>query len=164
MFTPGDRVEAMDLLEELKTIVDGLDRSGIDYGLCGGLALAVYAKPRATLDIDLLIRPESLPSARDPASRLGYLFPASPMVFHGGGVRIHRFTKIDEADGEALSLGLLLVTEETEGAWEGRLDLEWEGGRIKVVAPEGLILLKTLRGSGRDRDDIEYLRSLLDED
>lgn len=29
-----------------------MDEDEIDYALCGGLALAVHARPRATLDID----------------------------------------------------------------------------------------------------------------
>ena len=44
----------MDLLEELKKICEKLDQNNIEYALCGGLALAVYAKPRATLDIEYL--------------------------------------------------------------------------------------------------------------
>ena len=32
-----------------------LDLLGIDYALYGGLALAIYARPRATLDIDMMI-------------------------------------------------------------------------------------------------------------
>jgi hypothetical protein len=34
----------------------------------------------------------------------------------------------------------------------------WELGNITVVSPEGLIALKSLRGSGRDQDDIKQLR------
>ena len=33
-----------------------------------------------------------------------------------------------------------------------------------VVSPQGLIFLKQLRSSGQDQDDIEYLRSIADED
>jgi hypothetical protein len=42
--------------------------------------------------------------------------------------------------------------------------VEWEGGTLSVVSPEGVIILKSLRGSGQDQDDIEYLRSITDED
>ena len=46
----------MDIVAELREITARLDREGIDYALCGGLVMAVYALPRATLDIDLLIQ------------------------------------------------------------------------------------------------------------
>jgi len=42
--------------------------------------------------------------------------------------------------------------------------IEWEGNPLKVVSPQGLILLKSFRSSGQDQDDIEYLRSLENED
>jgi hypothetical protein len=59
---------------------------------------------------------------------------------------------------------MLIVTPETKKAWDDRVKVEWEGGSLKVVSPQGLILLKLLRNSGQDQDDIEYLRSLKDED
>jgi hypothetical protein len=49
-------------------------------------------------------------------------------------------------------------------AWQRRRVVRWEEGEIAVVSPEGLIGLKTLRGSGQDGDDIAALRRLLDED
>jgi|GEM_PF-790012 len=45
----------MDLLEELKNLSAKLNQAGIDYALCGGLALAIYARPRATLDINMMV-------------------------------------------------------------------------------------------------------------
>ncbi len=63
-----------------------------------------------------------------------------------------------------LILEFLLVTEATIGAWQSRQEVEWEGRILKVVSPQGLIHLKTFRQSGTDKDDIEYLRSILDED
>ena len=46
----------MDVLEELKKIAKKLHQAGIDYALCGGLAIAIYARPRATLDIDMMVQ------------------------------------------------------------------------------------------------------------
>jgi hypothetical protein len=56
-----------------------------------------------------------------------------------------------------------MVTPKTQKAWENRITVEWENGPLKVVSPQGLILLKSFRSSGQDKDDIEYLRSLEDE-
>jgi hypothetical protein len=154
----------MDLLAELKNLAQALDQKGIDYALCGGLALAIYAKPRATLDIDIMVAPDFLSETRAMAQSLGFAISAMPMEFKGGAVKIHRLTKIDKDSGEHLVLDLLIVTPETKKAWDERRIIEWEEGSLKVVPPQGLILLKSLRGSGQDRDDIEYLRSLDDED
>lgn len=154
----------MDLLEELKNLAHELDQKGIDYALCGGLAIAIYAKPRATLDIDIMVAPDFLSETKTMAQELGFAMSAMPMEFKGGAVKIHRLTKIDKESGEHLVLDLLLVTPETKKAWDDRRIIEWAGGSLKVVSPQGLILLKSLRSSGQDRDDIEYLRSLDDED
>ena len=37
----------MDILDELKALTQKLRGKNIDYALCGGLALAIYALPRA---------------------------------------------------------------------------------------------------------------------
>ena len=50
----------MDILDELKSLINKLEEENIDYALCGGLAMAIYALPRATLDIDILITPNLL--------------------------------------------------------------------------------------------------------
>jgi len=152
----------MDLIEELKTLTAKLDQAGIAYALCGGLALAVYARPRATLDIDLLIESEALAKVKEAAAACGFDLAGSPMVFHGGKVKIHRLTKIDPQSGESLMLDLLLVTPETRHAWEERQTVDWDGGALTVVSPQGLILLKSFRQSGQDADDIAYLRSIAD--
>lgn len=154
----------MDILDELKAITAALDRGGIDYALCGGLAMAVYDLPRATLDIDLLIPIDSLLRAQRAVEPLGFTLNAAPMEFHGGKIRIHRLCKIDHGTGEQLILDFLLATPETLAAWEGRRDVQWEGRTLKVVSPRGLILLKSFRRSGKDQDDIEHLRSITDED
>lgn len=154
----------MDLLEELKKLSRKLDHAGIDYALCGGLAIAIYAKPRATLDIDIMICPEFLAETKKTAKELGFTLTAAPMEFKNGAVKIHKLTKIDQDSGEYLVLDLLIVTPETKKAWDDRVIVNWESGPLKVISPQGLILLKLLRNSGQDKDDIDYLRSIENED
>ena len=49
-----------DLLSELRCITDALDVARVDYALCGGVALAIYGIPRATIDIDMLVTPDGV--------------------------------------------------------------------------------------------------------
>jgi hypothetical protein len=154
----------MNLLEVLKNIINTLNEQRIEYALCGGLAMAIYALPRATLDIDIMIEADSLDRTKQAVHDLGFILSAMPMEFQGGKVLIHRVSKVDSNSGEVLFLDLLIVTPETRQAWENRLSVEWEGSTLSVISPEGLILLKSLRGSGQDQDDIQYLRSITDED
>jgi len=57
-----------------------------------------------------------------------------------------------------LILDALTVTLATRPAWETRQALETEFGQVPVISRQGLIELKTLRGSGQDLDDIERLK------
>jgi hypothetical protein len=154
----------MDLLEELKKLSKKLDQAGIDYALCGGLAIAIYARPRATLDIDIMIQPEFFSETKKAAQELGYTMASAMMEFNDGAVKLQRLSKVDKATGEYFVLDLLIVTPEVKKAWVDRTTIEWEGCPLKVVSPQGLILLKSLRNSGQDKEDIEYLRSLENED
>lgn len=154
----------MDILDELRDLITRLNEEKIAYALCGGLAMAIYALPRATLDIDILIDSSSLETTRRAVHDLGFTLPSAPMKFHGGSIHIHRISKIEPGTGEALILDLLIVTPEIKKAWDTRIEVEWEYGNISVVSPEGLILLKSFRRSGQDQDDIEFLRSIVDED
>ena len=70
-----------DLYEEFKSIVSALEEHGIDYAVCGGLAMAVHGLPRATVDIDLLILAERLEDAKSVVRSLGYTIEAQPMTF-----------------------------------------------------------------------------------
>jgi hypothetical protein len=51
------------LVEELRELIAAFDENNVEYALCGGLAMAAHGFVRATLDIDLLIRTESLEKA-----------------------------------------------------------------------------------------------------
>jgi hypothetical protein len=154
----------MDLLIELKKLIEAFGKNNIDYALCGGLALAVYARPRATLDIDIMVEPDVLNTVKKIVGTLGYKIPAKPMSFEDGAVQIHRMTKIDVESEEHMVLDLLLVTPQTKISWDRKISVDWEGGTLKVLTPEGLIVLKSLRKSGQDLDDIDYLKGLIDED
>ncbi len=153
----------MDLFEEFLQLTEQFEREQIEYALCGGLAMAVYAYPRATIDIDILIETKTLEKAKKTAMALGYAFDAGLMSFKDGKIQIYRLTKVPPETGDALALDMLLVTPEIKAVWEGKQILDWEKGKLPVVSPEGLIHLKSLRQSGQDQDDIKYLRKMLNE-
>lgn len=148
----------LDLYEELRILVGKLQESKIEYALCGGLALAVYGLPRATIDIDLLITKDSLADVQTIAQELRYTLKATPMEFAKGVIEIHRVSKIDPESGDLFSLDFLLVTSEIDSVWMSRREVEWEDGKLWLVSREGLITLKSLRGSGQDLDDIQRLK------
>jgi hypothetical protein len=147
-----------DITDELRALVAALEKQEIDYALCGGMAMAVHGRLRATIDIDLLILSDSQDDVLAIAQSLGYNIRGKDLSFANGAVEIRRVSKIDPDDGELLSLDLLLVTPQILEMWESRIKAEWEGGKLSVVSASGLIALKQLRGSGQDLADIEALR------
>ena len=148
----------LDLYDEFNKVVTLLAEHTIDYALCGGLALAVYGIPRATIDIDLLIMPESLETVMPLARELGYKKETLPMRFTDRGIEIRRVSKIDQDSGDILMLDLLLVTPAILPVWKSRKEVAWEHGTLWVVSRDGLIALKSLRGSGQDLEDISRLK------
>jgi len=147
----------LDLVEELRSVVRSLDQHGLEYALCGGMAMGVYGVARTTIDIDLLILSESLPDVLEVAKTLGYNIRGKDLSFANGAVEIRRVSKIDSEDGQLLSLDLLLATPDIRDVWETREIVEWEGGKLSVVCVSGLIALKQLRRSYQDLADIEAL-------
>ena len=152
----------LDLFDEFKLVVATLEAHAVDYALCGGLAMAVYGVPRATIDIDLLVPPATLDAVIALAEALGYTFAAKPMTFANGAIQIRRISKI--AAGDVLMLDLLLVTPEIRSVWDARITVHWEYQTLKVVSRNGLIMLKSLRRSGQDLDDIQRLQEAIDAD
>jgi hypothetical protein len=147
----------LNLIDELRRLRDALEASRVEYGLCGGLAMAVHGYPRATIDIDLIVRDDDVERVLSIAEGIGFQIRALPMRFSGGKLRIRRITKLDASDGSALMLDLLILGEELEHVWDDLQRLRWEGSEISVVSREGLIALKRLRSSAQDLADIERL-------
>ena len=149
----------LDLPQELDFIRAELARAGIEYAVCGGIAMAVHGFTRATEDIDLFIRPQDFPLVKNAVARLGFTIEARPMMFSNGAMEIRRLSKIDSNDGDVLTLDLLLVTRASENVWQTRQVIEWRGKPVSVVSREGLITLKLFRSSDQDLVDIRHLES-----
>lgn len=145
------------LLDELSQIISALEDGGIEYAVCGGLALTIHGFPRATFDIDVLIRPESLEKAYEIAAEFEYDIRGLDMSFKERAVEIRRVSKIDD-DGEVLSLDLLLVTSQVEDVWETRETLIWNEKTLWIVSRDGLIRMKELAGRDKDLIDIGRLK------
>jgi hypothetical protein len=145
------------LLEQLRAILAVLDGAGIEYALVGGLAVAVWGAPRATQDIDLLVRPESVDAIVAAIEPLGFRFRALPMTF-SDGMRLQRVRKIEH--GVLLTVDLLLVDANLESTWASRCQIEVEGKPIWVISREALIQMKLAAGRTRDVQDIERLEEV----
>jgi hypothetical protein len=147
----------MELFSEFEALLARLDATGVEYALCGGLAMAVHGYPRATQDIDLLVPENQVAAAAQAARSCGYTIEVGWMEFQKETCRIFRLTKIDEEHRDVIPLDIIAVTPNLAGAWRSRRQVHSERRDIWVVSPEGLKEMKTIRGSAQDRADIEKL-------
>ena len=144
------------LYEELEALAAALDAARVDYALCGALALAVHGHPRATRDIDVVIRPEDLPNARTVARSCGFTLDALPMSFAATGVTLERVSKVVGHD--VLMLDLLLVNDTLRPVWESRHRVPFGAGTLPVVSRAALISMKLAAGRPQDLADLARLQ------
>jgi hypothetical protein len=155
-------VSAIHLRTELLKIVRCLDEADIDYGLVGGLAVAVHGYVRATKDIDILILDETLAAARDALAPIGYDLEAGIFKFDQGTEKETQLFRVSRADGPTLYL--MLVTPILEEVWSAREAVRVYDTEIKVVSKAALIKMKELAGRYQDLADIESLRNISNSD
>ena len=147
------------LFEEFRTIVAVLGAARVPFAICGGIAMSIHARPRATIDIDLLAPTAAVASVADALLPCGFVRRERTLTrLAEGEVVMHGLTKIVPVDPEVLLFDVIEVRPgATERAWQTRIDTEWEGHSVTVVSRAGLIGLKRLRGSPQDIVDIALL-------
>lgn len=137
-------------------MVEALNAGRVRYALAGGVAVSIYAAPRATEDVDLLVSGDDLDTTVSLLSGLGFRVAGAPMDVAGGRLRIQRLLKFE---GTALlPVDLLIPQDAALGRLvDERSVVEWEGEPMAIVTIDGLRTLKKLRGSAQDRADLDAL-------
>ncbi|MBN1592407.1 MAG: hypothetical protein JW941_04035 [Candidatus Coatesbacteria bacterium] len=147
--------------EELKFIATTLNESRVDYALCGGLAVAIYGFPRATMDIDIILEETTLESATSAVRSLGYVRLPDLKIFNmgkGRDLRVHCFEKTVAED--TLSLDFGIVPPFLERIWRDRVTVRIDNYELSVVSLDGLKQMKRMSGRPQDLADIERLEEL----
>lgn len=146
--------------EFLRSIVHRLVAAEIPYMLTGSLALAVWARPRMTRDVDVVIEADAaavrrLVAAFEPDSYVSAEAAAEAVTARTMFNVIH-LTSLLKAD---FILRRDEPYERTKFARRRSVDLE--GLRVDVISPEDLVLskLQWARGTGSDgqADDVRLL-------
>src|SRR3954465_1496976 len=115
------------LIDQLQQVIDLLAQEEVPYAICGGLALAVHGKPRATVDIDILIQEQDLEKVFAVGRKAGFNMPGGEMNFAAGKIKIRRLSKIvPKYADDVLTLDMLLVTPELREVWDSRELHAWE--------------------------------------
>lgn len=153
----------MKLKDELVKITQCLTQAGVDYGLCGGLAVAVHGYPRFTKDIDILIRPELLEIAKSSLAQIEYDLEGGLFRFNPGTSIENLMYRVSRAEGrELITLDLMLVAPVFEHVWASREVIQFDEQLVTVVSKDGLITMKKLSGRPQDLADVEALNKIGD--
>ncbi len=149
----------MILSAQLFQVVDQFDAQGIEYAICGGIAVGVYGFPRLTIDIDLLINESELPRAKGAAAAVGFDLETGWLpLSQKTDCRIFRLIKIE---GEKfLPLDLMIVESTPGDFWSDRKEVLVEGRRLKVISLSSLIQMKRESSRSKDRIDVEVLEEI----
>lgn len=131
-------------LEDLKALVESLNRQQVDYLLIGGYALFVHGYHRATTDIDVLV-PATMESGAKVKSALMVLPDQAardlePEWFaEGDNIRV--------ADAFLVDIMLNACGETYDTLKQYAVTVDLEGIPVKTVSLEGLLRTKqTVRG------------------
>lgn len=153
----------LDLYLELDAVLTIFEQHKINYALCGGLAVSVYAKPRMTQDIDILVDAVHCEPCKELLSPSGFKFFAIPMRVNNNSVEIHKLTKIDSNSGDYLFLDLVIpISLEARMILEQKIRIKWQDKKVWIVSREGLLSLKKLSNRPKDLLDIENLSGALE--
>jgi hypothetical protein len=128
-------------IEVLRIVTERLEAAGMPYMVTGSMALGLYAVPRMTRDIDLVVE-----LSTDDADRICALFAADFYV-DADAVRAsiaHRstFNLIHEALVVKVDVVVRKDTDYRRTEFARRRHLTFEGHPLVVVAPEDLIISK----------------------
>jgi hypothetical protein len=146
------------IYEELRGVLAALEAANVEHALIGALAVAVWGAPRATKDIDLLIRREDLPTALESVAGRGFTLAALPLEFKDG-TEVRRINKVD-ADGNLMTVDFMIVDRNLEQAWASRVRLPLADSQVTVVSRDALIGMKARAARPQDIMDIQNLKDV----
>lgn len=145
------------LVQSLKELCLFLDESAIEYMLVGGLAVGIWAEPRATVDIDFLVSIslsdfDNLRQRLAESNRFVFIHD-KPMVF--GKVSFLRATLKSNID---VSVDFIFADDAFKNeALKRKEAVQLNGFSVKITSPEDMIILKLLSGREQDRLDAEKI-------
>jgi len=145
------------LNEDYKDILLALNEERVDYIIVGAYALAVHGYPRATMDIDIWVRPSAINAE------------AVLKALKKFGAPLLNLTKVDLTKNDTIfQIGIAprridIITGASglsfAAASENALEVIIEGIKVKVLSINDLIKNKQASGRPKDLIDAETLQA-----
>src|SRR5438132_2443081 len=132
-------VDRSTFVEVLRRAVRAVERARVPYLLIGGVAEAAYGRPLSTLDVDIFVRPDQAEAALHALEEAGFdtqrTAPHWLFKAYSAGVVI---------DVIFTSSGDIYLDDDMLARSR---EVELHGVRVRLIAPEDLIVLKALAHS-----------------
>jgi len=145
------------MLEKHLALFRSLRRNKVEYLIIGGIACGIYGSPRATKDLDIMIRP-SLENAKRllaalKEAKFGTAYLTSPEKILANEINI--FEDIIRLDVLIKVKGLIF-----DRAWQKRQVRSLRGIKINIISLDGLIKSKQAAARIIDKEDIKILKKI----
>ncbi len=148
------------LNQDFRDMVEALVTEGADFLIVGAYSVSYHGHPRATGDLDLLVRPTAENAARvwralqrfgAPAAALGITEAdlTNPDIVCQIGLPPRRIDLLTSLSGVRF-----------EEAWAGRSCQDWHGRPICFLGLDALLANKRIAGRPKDLADIDALLRL----
>lgn len=151
-------IELRELNPDFRDVLLTLAAEGVEFVVVGAHALALHGVPRATGDLDILVRPSA-----DNAERVWRALTTFGAPLAAAGVRVEDFA----LPGIVYQIGLppsrIDVLTEISGvtfdeAWSSREDGTLEGRTVHFLGRDALVRNKQATGRPKDLADVARLR------
>ncbi len=145
----------MDLPPDFRELLEELGRARVEFLIVGGYAVAFHGRPRATKDLDLLLRgtPENLERTRTALDAFG----AGPNILEA--IRTMQDNEIVYMGTPPMRVDFLRTIEgvSTEAAFANGVHTVLDGIAVAIIQLDDLIANKRAVGRPRDIDDAKFL-------
>ena len=141
---------------DTEKLLKSLKENRATFLVIGASAFPVYGYARATLDIDLFIKPDlkNIKKVMKALEEFGYdITDLSPEDFLKNKIFIRQYTL--EADIHPFVKGITF-----EKAWKNRISAKFGETRVNFPCLDDMIKMKKAAGRSIDLEDLKYLREI----
>ena len=145
----------MDLPPDFRDLLEELGRAEAEHVLVGGYAVAFHGRPRATKDIDIVLRGDAENLARAATALTAFGAPTHVV----DAIRTMRETDVVYVGEPPLRIDFLRAIEgvDSNALFAHAVSAELDGLVLLVISLEDLIANKRRVGRHRDLDDAAFL-------
>lgn len=144
------------LLNVVKALTDVCNKNNIKIVLTGGIAVSLYARPRATYDVDAIIsiKKEEKDKFLKAVYRKGFKYDKTNPIKH---IRNLSFLPLLYKETKLYADIFIAEDKFQQNIIKRAKRIRLDNKSVYIISPEDLILLKLLTGRERDTEDVRNI-------